>query len=119
MTTSSLDFKKIYTILADENEYPKWFTKGRDGIFSVSLSNRKGDTSRFDCHHMKVGKDENFQFYLEEVGITEPFRQDPVIFPLFMIVLVFTCEPKNKNFSPDAYIKKFMLDFEILPPVYQ
>jgi hypothetical protein len=105
---------KILVILEDGNELPSWW-RSKPSVLTFDLSSRKDNTSRFDGFHKNIGEDQNYKFYLDETGILEPLRLSSNLPEKYKMCFSITCEPKTPSVNK---LKRFLLPFEIFPPIY-
>ena len=138
----------LYISLEDGNSFPGWFTKSKDGYLQLPMSKRKGimtideyrnmpdqknklgveqlvginqrqvtDTvTVFKYDNERVGEDLNYVYTLGEIIVTHQITKQNN----FMLVLViYPILKLSRRKVIDTYLKKQMLEYEILCPIWQ
>ena len=106
----------LYVCLQENNEFPPWFELGKEGFLKIPMKNRKRGTSNFDYKNLYVGQNHIYKFYLTQIHVTETITElDNFIIALDIATIV---KPKIKK-SGERYLKRILLEYEILYPVFQ
>ncbi|AYV76973.1 MAG: hypothetical protein Barrevirus6_11 [Barrevirus sp.] len=137
--------KFLFISLADDNAFPSWFSKGKDGFLKLPISKKREEItvaeykkreenygveyltalseksivdniSVFDFNNEFLGVDINYAYMLSEIIVTEKISKDNN----FIIVLIVLPKllPSRKD-KVKNYYKKRLYEYEIYCPIWQ
>lgn len=101
----------LYVFLNNESKFPSWFKLSKNDSITIPFSRRFSDKYRFNYNGKYIGDDNNYKFYLNEIGVTDIEKNGT-----FLIML--SIQPVLKHNS-SIYVKKLLLTYEILCPIIQ
>lgn len=106
------ELKKLQITLEEGYKLPEWWYLPEKEGLTIDLNSRIGDTSLFKGWFVYVGEDDNYNFFVEKYGVTEPLEgYEGTDFKLSIHV---KCRPKEGSYNKE---KTRLLTYLIYPPL--